>query len=248
MRLVEGPVVGLRLAALIGGHVHQAAVAQDFVLLVDGREDFGRKTLIRVIVRGEPVPVVGVFSLGPGNAGPLRIRLVRPGEEDPLPRLRVVRDPKFERLARFACLRQVDREGSSMELPLEFVAAVVEDLADVQVPRVEGDLGETVIDRREAMGDRAGDRPLPVIDRDLEADVLKKERPVPRRGLGRIRRREGLLSGDQKTEAPARFRKFAHGKPPGHPARGGTVEAYLGLTRTVPVPTPQGAYGRRSYW
>src|SRR2546429_5485329 len=99
-----------------------------------------------------------------------------------------------------------------MEIPLEFVAAVVEDLADAQVPRVEGDLAETVIDRREAMGYRAGDRPLPVIDGDLEADVLKKERPVPRRGLGRIRRREGLLSCDQKTESPARFRKFAHGK------------------------------------
>src|SRR5213593_3298679 len=247
MRLVEGPVVRLRLAALVGDHVHEAAVAQRFVLFIDGRKDFRSKALVRVIVRREPVPVVGVFSLGPGDAGPLRIRLVRPGEEDPLPRLRIVCDPKLEGLARFARLRQMDREGFSMEVPLQFVAAVVEDLADVQVPRVEGDLGETVIDRREAMGDRAGDRPLPVIDRDLEADVLKKERPVPRRVLGRIRRREGLLSGDQKTESPARFRKFAHGKPPGHPARGGTVEAYLGLTRTVPVRTPKGAYGRSSY-
>src|SRR5438093_3745719 len=247
MRLVEGPVVRLRLAPFVGRHVHEAAVAQRFVLLVDGREDFRGEALVRVIVRWEPVPVVHIFPLGPGDPGPLRIRLVGPGEENPLPRLRVVRDPKFERLARFACLRQVDREGFSMELPLEFVAAVVEDLADVQVPRVEGDLGETVIDRREAMGYRAGDRALPVIDGDLEADVVKKERPVPRRVLGCIRRREGLLSCDQKTESPARFRKFAHGKPPGHPARGGTVEAYLGLTRTVPVRTPKGAHGRSSY-
>ncbi len=178
----------------------------------------------------------GVFPLGPGDARPLRIRLVRPGEKDPLPRLRVVRDPKFEGLPGLARLRQVDREGFSVQLPLECVVAVVEDLADVQVPRVEGDLGEAVVDRREAMGYRAGDRALPVSDGDLEADVLKKERPVPRRVLGRIRRREGLLPCDQKTELPARFRKFAHGKPPGHPARGGTVGAYLGLPRSVPVP------------
>src|SRR3989440_2460385 len=97
-----------------------------------------------------------------------------------------------------------------MELPLEFVAAVVEDLADVQVPRVEGDLGEAVIDRREAMGYRAGDRPLPVIDGDLEADVLKKERPVPRRGRGRIPRGDGLTSARQNTRPPARLPKFSH--------------------------------------
>src|SRR6059036_1728261 len=149
---------------------------------------------------------------GPGDAGPLRIRLVRPREEDPLARLRVVRDPKVEPLARFAHLRKMNRKGFSMELPLEFVAAVVEDLADVQVPGVEGDLGEAVVDRREAMGYGARDRALPVIDHDLEAEVLKEERPIPRRVLGRLRRREDLLP-DRETESPARFGKFAHRKP-----------------------------------
>jgi len=92
------------------------------------------------------------------------------------------------------------------------VAAVVEDLADVQVPGVECDLGEAIVDRREAMGGRAGDQALPVVDGDLEADMLKEERPIPRRVLGRIRRREDLLP-DREAESPARFGKFAHRKP-----------------------------------
>src|SRR5712691_8241726 len=106
----------------------------------------------------------------------------------------------------------MDREGLSVELPLEFVAPVVEDLMDVQVSRVERDLGEAVVDRREAMGDGPGDRARLVIHSDLEADVLKEERPVPRRMFRRVRRREGLLPV-RPTESSARFRKFAHRKP-----------------------------------
>jgi len=106
----------------------------------------------------------------------------------------------------------MDREGFSMEVPLQLVGSIVEDLPDVQVPGVEGDLGEAVVNRRETMGYRAGDHALPVIDADLEADVLKEEGPVTRGLLGRIRRREGLLPG-RETESPARFRKFAHRKP-----------------------------------
>src|SRR5947209_3078807 len=123
------------------GYVHEVAVAQGLVLLVDGREDLGREALVRIIVRGEPVAVVHVFPLGPGDSGSPRVCLVRAGEEDPLPRLRVVGDPKLEVLSGFARLRKMDREGFSMELPFAFVASVVEDLADVQVPRVERDLG-----------------------------------------------------------------------------------------------------------
>jgi len=194
-------------------HVDEAAVAQVLVLLVDCRKDFGCEALIRIVVRGEPVAVVGVFPLSPGDPGPLRVRLVGPGEEDPFAGLGVVRNPQFQWLAGFAGLRKTDRQGFIVEFPLQVVAGVVDDVANVQVTGIQRDFGESVIDRRQAMGDGPGHRALAVVDRDLQPDVLDEERPVPGRVLGCIRRSEEFRPIGE-THTPARFGKFAHRKPP----------------------------------
>src|SRR5207249_872364 len=58
-------------------------------------------------------------------------------------------------------------------------------------------------------------------------------------------RRTSLLRPEDRVAGT--IPKIRSRKTPGLPARGGTVEAYLGLTRTVPVRTPKGACGRSSY-
>jgi len=107
----------------------------------------------------------------------------------------------------------VDRELLAVDLELESPAVAVRHAADVEPLLVEDDVLQPVVDRREVVHRRAGDRPSGVVDHDIQAQMVQLEGPVPRRMLRRVRRREDPL-GAADAIAPTGFQRLGHTMPP----------------------------------
>ena len=191
VRDVLKPVERSGLARRIALLVHEAAVRDRELRLIDGNDHLGGHPLVRGIVRWKPRTVVLLLALRPHHEGVLRVRLRGMYEEHPFARLAVVRNSQEELGVRLDRPREAHREPRTVVIEFEDPPLAVRDLPDMEAIPVQLDLAQSVVQRAQRQGRGPADLPLDLVESDIQPDVADAERAIPREVF-----RSGFLSED----------------------------------------------------